>query len=89
MNRFEDLDTDLLALAARLIAECQLGSVSMLQRRLGIRYGQACLVMDALEQAGIVGPPIGGGARAVLCDDDPIVAAHTAVTWLTNRKEHR
>ncbi|MFD0557118.1 DNA translocase FtsK [Stackebrandtia endophytica] len=86
MTRFKTLDTDLVAQAAQLLAETQFGSITMLQRRLSINYAMACRVMDALEAAGIVGPPIGGGARVVLIDGDGPAAAQTATTWLTNQQ---
>ena len=44
------------------------GSVSLLQRRLGIGYQRAARLIDKLEQAGIVSPFDGSKAREVLVD---------------------
>ena len=55
--------------AARLIVTNQRGSVSDLQRRLGMGYARAARVMDQLEGAGIVGPQEGAKQRQVLVKD--------------------
>jgi S-DNA-T family DNA segregation ATPase FtsK/SpoIIIE len=44
------------------------GSVSLLQRRLGIGYQRAARLIDKLEQAGVVTPFDGSKAREVLVD---------------------
>lgn len=45
----------------------QQGSVSLLQRKLKIGYARAARIIDELEEAGIVGPPMQEGkAREVL-----------------------
>lgn len=44
------------------------GSVSLLQRRLGIGYQRAARLIDKLEQAGIVSTFDGSKAREVLVD---------------------
>jgi len=54
----------------RQAAECciqnQLGSTSLLQRRLKIGYGRAARIIDQLHDAGVLGPPDGSKARDVL-----------------------
>jgi S-DNA-T family DNA segregation ATPase FtsK/SpoIIIE len=54
----------------RQAAECciqhQLGSTSLLQRRLKIGYGRAARIIDQLEDAGVLGPPDGSKPRDVL-----------------------
>ena len=54
----------------RQAAECciqnQLGSTSLLQRRLKVGYGRAARIIDQLEEAGILGPPDGSKPRDVL-----------------------
>jgi len=52
--------------AAELVVRHQQGSVSLLQRRLGIGYQRAARLIDRLEEAGIVGPYDGSKAREVL-----------------------
>lgn len=52
--------------AARLIVQNQLGSTSLLQRRMKLGYNRAGRLMDQLEAAGIVGPNQGSKARDVL-----------------------
>jgi S-DNA-T family DNA segregation ATPase FtsK/SpoIIIE len=57
---------DLLEDAARLIVQNQVGSTSLLQRRMKLGYNRAGRLMDQLEALGIVGPNQGSAARNVL-----------------------
>lgn len=52
--------------AARLIVASQVGSTSLLQRRMKLGYNRAGRLMDQLESAGIVGGNQGSKAREVL-----------------------
>ncbi|MBI1343644.1 MAG: DNA translocase FtsK [Terrimonas sp.] len=52
--------------AARIIVQNQVGSTSLLQRRMKLGYNRAGRLMDQLESAGIVGPSQGSKAREVL-----------------------
>ncbi len=52
--------------AARLIVQNQMGSTSLIQRRMKLGYNRAGRLMDQLEQAGIVGPNLGSKAREVI-----------------------
>ncbi|MEP6682330.1 MAG: DNA translocase FtsK, partial [Parafilimonas sp.] len=52
--------------AARLIVQNQMGSTSLIQRRMKLGYNRAGRLMDQLEQAGIVGPNLGSKARDVI-----------------------
>lgn len=55
--------------AAQLVVENQLGSTSMIQRRLKLGYARAGRVMDMLEEMGVVGPARGSKPRDVLIRD--------------------
>ncbi len=52
--------------AARLIVQNQMGSTSLIQRRMKLGYNRAGRLMDQLEAAGIVGENRGSKARDVL-----------------------
>lgn len=56
--------------AARLIVQNQIGSTSLLQRRMKLGYNRAGRLMDQLEAAGVVGPNQGSKARDVLIKSD-------------------
>lgn len=51
--------------AAEVCIQHQLGSTSLLQRRLGIGYGRAARIIDQLHAAGVLGPPNGSKPRDI------------------------
>ena len=56
--------------AAKLIVNSQMGSTSLIQRRMKLGYNRAGRLMDQLEAAGVVGPNQGSKAREVLFKTD-------------------
>lgn len=68
----EDASTDdLIAAATQLVRMENKASITLLQRRLKIGYSRAARIMQALEDAGVVGPYNGSEPREVLPVDVP------------------
>jgi S-DNA-T family DNA segregation ATPase FtsK/SpoIIIE len=71
-------DDELFAEAVECVLDTNRASATLLQRRFSIGYSRASRLLDAMEEAGIVGPHRGGRARKILVTPESWAASQVS-----------
>ncbi len=74
----DNSDEALLQRAIEIILRDRRATTSHVQRRLRIGYNRAALIIEQLEQQGVIGPQIGTAPRQILINEDDGAAKSTA-----------
>ncbi len=75
--------------AVRIVQESGRGSVSLLQRKLRIGYSRSSRLVEQLEEAGILGPDLGGNqGRQVLTEAQPSASDEPPPHIIGGRDDH-
>ncbi|MDP7397028.1 MAG: DNA translocase FtsK 4TM domain-containing protein [Lentisphaeria bacterium] len=69
-----DSDEELVQRAIQIILHDRRATTSHIQRKLRIGYNRASLVIETLEERGIVGPQVGTAPRQILIDEETVAA---------------
>ena len=69
-EKASDEDEELIDQAIDIIRHDRRATTSYIQRRLRIGYNKAALIMETLENRGVVGPQVGSTPREILIDTD-------------------
>ncbi|MFM1547912.1 MAG: DNA translocase FtsK 4TM domain-containing protein [Lentisphaeria bacterium] len=70
-----DSDEELVQRAIQIILQDRRATTSHIQRKLRIGYNRASVVIETLEERGIVGPQVGTAPRQILIDTETVAAA--------------
>jgi DNA segregation ATPase FtsK/SpoIIIE-like protein len=64
------ISAQLLTDAGNLFVSEQRVAVSMLQKRFALDFGQSCVILDELQELGLIGPYVDGAPRDILMSSE-------------------
>ena len=74
--------------AIKAVISEQMASTTILQRKLRLGYGRAAIIMDCLEQIGIVGPASGSMPRKVLISESEYIRNRSYYIYQISKSEY-